>query len=51
VTATPADAAALRRATQPVYDRIERNLFTKQWIAQIVRMRTAPDVTRCGGAK
>ena len=51
VTATPADAAALRRAAQPVYDQIERNPFTKQWIAQIARMRTAPDVTRCGGAK
>jgi TRAP-type C4-dicarboxylate transport system substrate-binding protein len=49
VAATAADAAALRKAVQPVYDRIERNPFTKQWITQIQRMRatTAPDVARC----
>jgi TRAP-type C4-dicarboxylate transport system substrate-binding protein len=50
-TATPADAAALRREAQPVYDRIERNPLTKQWIAQIERVRTAADVARCGAGR
>lgn len=47
--ATPAQRAALVRAVRPVYDRIERDPFTKGWIAQINRMRTsAPaDVARC----
>jgi TRAP-type C4-dicarboxylate transport system substrate-binding protein len=48
-TASPSDVVALRRAVQPVYDRIERNPFTKRWIAQIVRMRASSpaDVARC----
>ena len=49
-TATPADVAALRKAVQPVYDRIERNPLTRRWIAEIERKRTVPDVVRCGGA-
>ena len=48
-SATSNDRAALRRAVQPVYDRIERNAFTRRWIAQIQRMRASvpPDVARC----
>jgi TRAP-type C4-dicarboxylate transport system substrate-binding protein len=48
-TASPTDLVALRRAVRPVYDRIERNPFTKRWIAEIVRVRgsSAPDVARC----
>jgi TRAP-type C4-dicarboxylate transport system substrate-binding protein len=46
-TASPAERAALRAAVQPVYDRIERNLLTRRWIAEIARARTAPDVVRC----
>jgi TRAP-type C4-dicarboxylate transport system substrate-binding protein len=48
-TATPAQTAALRRAVQPVYDRIERTPLTRRWIAQIVRERTPPDVAACRG--
>jgi TRAP-type C4-dicarboxylate transport system substrate-binding protein len=48
-TATPAEVAALRLAVQPVYDRIERDAFTRRWIAQIERERTLPDVARCRG--
>ena len=48
-TATAAERAALLRAVQPVYDRIDRNPFTKRWITQIRRMRPSapPDVARC----
>jgi TRAP-type C4-dicarboxylate transport system substrate-binding protein len=46
-TATPADAAALRKAVQPVYERIERNPLTRRWITQIARERTPPDVVTC----
>jgi TRAP-type C4-dicarboxylate transport system substrate-binding protein len=51
VNATSAQAAALRRAVQPVYDRIERNPLTRRWIAQIERRRTAPDVVDCGAGR
>jgi len=46
-TATPADTAALRRAVQPVYDRIERSAFTRRWIGEITRVRGAPNTVRC----
>jgi TRAP-type C4-dicarboxylate transport system substrate-binding protein len=49
-SASAADAKALRRAVQPVYDVIERNPLTRRWIAEIARTRTGPDVVRCGGA-
>jgi TRAP-type C4-dicarboxylate transport system substrate-binding protein len=39
VTASEADRAALRRATRPVYDRLERDPLTRELIAEIVRMR------------
>lgn len=47
--ATAADLKRLREAVHPVYDRIERNPFTKRWIAQIegVRASAAPDLPRC----
>jgi TRAP-type C4-dicarboxylate transport system substrate-binding protein len=48
-TATTAEIAALRRAVQPVYDRIERKPLTRRWIAQIEAERTPPDVVRCAG--
>lgn len=50
-TATPADVAALRRAVQPVYDRIARNPLTRRWIAQIAHERTPPDVVKCRNAR
>lgn len=52
VAATPAEVAALRRAVQPVYDRIARNAFTRQWIEEIVQMGASvpPDVARCPGS-
>jgi TRAP-type C4-dicarboxylate transport system substrate-binding protein len=50
-TATPAEVAALRRAVRPVYDRIERSLFARRWIAEIERERTQPDVVRCGAER
>jgi TRAP-type C4-dicarboxylate transport system substrate-binding protein len=40
VTATDADLTALRRAVQPVYDRLERDAQTKTAIEQIRAMRT-----------
>jgi TRAP-type C4-dicarboxylate transport system substrate-binding protein len=40
VTASDADLAALRRAVQPVYDRIERDALTKTAIKQIQTMRS-----------
>ncbi len=48
-SATSTERAALLKAVQPVYDRIERNPLTKRWIAQIRRMRTSapPDIARC----
>jgi hypothetical protein len=39
VTATGGDIAALRRAVQPVYDRLDRDAQTKDAIAQITAMR------------
>jgi hypothetical protein len=39
VTATDDDLAALRRAVQPVYDRLDRDAQTKDAIAQITAMR------------
>jgi TRAP-type C4-dicarboxylate transport system substrate-binding protein len=45
-TATSADLAALRSAVQPVYDQIERDPFTKRWIAQIARMRATGPVVQ-----
>jgi hypothetical protein len=47
--ATAADLAELRKAVEPVYEQIARNALTRQWIAEIERMRTAvaADVIRC----
>jgi TRAP-type C4-dicarboxylate transport system substrate-binding protein len=39
VTATDGDLAALRRAVQPVYERLDRDAQTKDAIAQITAMR------------
>jgi TRAP-type C4-dicarboxylate transport system substrate-binding protein len=41
VTASSSELAALRRAVQPVYDQLDRNPFTRQWIGQIERFRDA----------
>jgi TRAP-type C4-dicarboxylate transport system substrate-binding protein len=53
VAASPSERAALRRTVQPVYDQIERNPFTRQWIAQITRLRNqepaGPAALRCPG--
>ena len=52
--ARAADLAALRRAVQPVYDRLERDAVTKDAIAQIRALRAdagAPaDAPNCAGA-
>ena len=40
VSATDSDLAALRRAVQPTYDRLERDAGTKDAIAQITAMRS-----------
>ena len=40
VTASGTDLAALRRAVQPVYDKLERDSLTKAAIEQIQRMRS-----------
>jgi TRAP-type transport system periplasmic protein len=54
VTAGNGDLAALRRAVQPVYDRLERDAQTKTAIGQIQAMRsaaaTAPDAPACSRA-
>jgi TRAP-type C4-dicarboxylate transport system substrate-binding protein len=51
VTATRADTATLRRSVEPVYRVLERDPFTKAWIAQIRRMHARgssdPDAVRC----
>jgi TRAP-type transport system periplasmic protein len=39
LTASPADIAALRRAVQPVYDQLERDPQTRQFVDQITAMR------------
>ena len=39
LTASPADVAALRRAVQPVYGRLERDAQTRRYIRQIEAMR------------
>ena len=39
LTASPANIAALRRAVQPVYDQIERDPQTRQFVDQITAMR------------
>jgi TRAP-type C4-dicarboxylate transport system substrate-binding protein len=39
VAASPADMAAMRRAAQPVYDRLERDPQTHRFVAEIERMR------------
>jgi hypothetical protein len=45
LAASPADLAALRRAVQPVYDQLERDLQTRHYVRQIEAMRSglAPD--------
>jgi TRAP-type C4-dicarboxylate transport system substrate-binding protein len=52
-TASKADVAALRRAVQPVYDRLGRNAETSAAIAKIQAMRAdagaAPDAPSCRG--
>jgi TRAP-type C4-dicarboxylate transport system substrate-binding protein len=52
-TAGKADLAALRRAVQPVYDRLDRQPATRSAIAQIEAMRAdagvAPDAPICSG--
>lgn len=47
--ATVADRHSLLAAVRPVYARIERNRFTRRWIAEIQRLKAAtpPDVARC----
>jgi TRAP-type C4-dicarboxylate transport system substrate-binding protein len=54
VTAGNGDLAALRRAVQPVYDRLERDPKTKAAIGQIQAMRSAaaaaPDAPACSSA-
>jgi TRAP-type transport system periplasmic protein len=51
VTASNADLAALRRAVQPVYDRLQRDAKTKAAIEQIQAMRSeapsTPDAPAC----
>jgi TRAP-type C4-dicarboxylate transport system substrate-binding protein len=51
LTARGSDLAALRRAVQPVYDRLERDPQTKAAIAQISALRTQvaspPDAPAC----
>jgi TRAP-type C4-dicarboxylate transport system substrate-binding protein len=51
VTASDADLAALRRAVQPVYDRLQRDAQTKAAIEQIESMRSetaaTPDAPTC----
>jgi TRAP-type transport system periplasmic protein len=51
-TAGKADLAALRRAVQPVYERLERDAETKAAIVKIQAMRAAvgaPDAPACTG--
>ena len=43
VTAGKADLAALRRAVQPVYDKLERDPLTRSAIEQIQRMRSGAE--------
>ena len=51
VTAGAADLAALRRAVQPVYDRLERHAPTKAAIEQIQSMRSeTPDAPACASS-
>jgi TRAP-type C4-dicarboxylate transport system substrate-binding protein len=51
VVAGPAARVALRRAVQPVYDRLRRDPLTRRWIDSILRQRAAtpaaPDTLRC----
>ena len=53
VTASAPELAALHRAVHPVYVQLERNPFTRQWIAQITRFRdegsAKPTSLRCPG--
>jgi TRAP-type C4-dicarboxylate transport system substrate-binding protein len=53
VTASDADLTALRRAVQPVYDRLERDTLTRTAIEQIRAMRTgraaSADAPTCSG--
>ena len=55
VTADDADLAALERAVQPVYDRLERDAQTKAAIARIRAIRAAvaspPDAPACSGVE
>jgi TRAP-type C4-dicarboxylate transport system substrate-binding protein len=48
-TASRADRARLASVVRPVYDRIQRNAFTRRWIAEIRGMRatSTADVARC----
>jgi TRAP-type transport system periplasmic protein len=51
LTASPADLAALRRAVQPVYDQLQRDPQTRDYIRQIEAMRKGipPEpAPRCG---
>lgn len=51
VTASRADLAALRKAVQPVYDRLRRDPLTRAWISQILHLKATrafpTDVMRC----
>jgi TRAP-type C4-dicarboxylate transport system substrate-binding protein len=50
-TATVSDLAALRSSVRPVYRTLERDAFTRRWIAVIRRLRLSfpPDVAQCHG--
>ena len=54
MTASAADLASLRRAVEPVYDRLGRDSRTKAAIEQILTMRSAahspPQASTCSGA-
>ena len=55
VPAAPADRAALRRAVQPVYDELEADSLTKEFVAEIEDLRgkegAATEALRCPGAR
>jgi TRAP-type C4-dicarboxylate transport system substrate-binding protein len=55
VNASDGDLAALRRAVQPVYDKLVEDPETKAFISKIERMRrqldAPPDTVRCRGSR
>jgi TRAP-type C4-dicarboxylate transport system substrate-binding protein len=54
VLAAPADRAALRRAVQPVYDKLERDSLTEELVAEIEDLRgneSAAESLRCRSAR